>query len=82
MACVFQQQGVDKLELHIPKHGLAVGKEALVEVVVSVKPLQGMVNISVRIQDYWGMLFIEPLCTKYILSSYVLITVFLYCPER
>ena len=52
MACVFHQQGVDKLELHIPKHGLAVGKEALVEVVVLVKPLQGMVNISVKIQDY------------------------------
>ena len=50
VACVFQQQGVDKLELHMPKHGLAVGKEALVEVVVSVK--QGMVKISVRIQDY------------------------------
>ena len=41
---------MDKLELHMTKHGLAIGKEALVEVVVSVK--QGMVNISVRIQDY------------------------------
>ena len=45
VACVFQQQGVDKLEFHTPKHGLAVGREALVEVVVSVKPLQGMVNV-------------------------------------
>ena len=25
VACVFQQQGVDELELHIPKHGLAIG---------------------------------------------------------
>ena len=36
----FQQQEVDKLRLH----GLSGGKEALVEVVVSVMPLQGIVN--------------------------------------
>ena len=36
----FQQQEVDKLRLH----GLSVGKEALVEVVVLVMPLQGIVN--------------------------------------